>query len=221
MTGAGWPHPFDLLPFLLEGLRVTCRLTVGAALLGTACAVVAGFGKMSRVRAWRWLCAAYVETFRGTSALIQLFWIYFALPRLGIQMTALTAGIVALGLNAGAYGAEVVRGALVAVPKGQLEAARALSFSERQIRWRIVFPQAVPLMLPPAGNLLIELLKNTALVSLITLSELTFQAQILRAATLRTAEIFGVVLVLYFLLARILAFGVGRLERAMAVGQGR
>lgn len=219
MSAPALPRPLDLVPFLLPGVRVTLQLTLGAAALGVVCAVVAGFGRLSRVAPWRWLATAYVETFRGTSALVQLFWFYFALPRLGIEMSALTAGIVALGLNAGAYGAEVVRGAIAAVPRTQVEAARALHFRERQIRWRIVFPQAVRLMLPPAGNLLIELLKNTALVSLITLSELTFRGQVLRSSTLRTGEIFGVVLIIYFVLAQALAFGVRRLERAVAVGR--
>lgn len=211
------PAPFDLLPGLLEGLRVTVRLTLGGALVGIACAIVAGLGKRSSLSPWRWLCVAYVEVFRGTSALVQLFWFYFALPSFGIELSALTAGIAVLGLNSGAYGAEVVRGAIAGVPPGQREAGLALGFSERQIRWRIVFPQAAVLMLPPAGNLLIELLKNSALASMITLGELTFQGQILRASTLRTVEIFALILVLYFLLAQIIGYGVRRLERALAL----
>lgn len=211
------PAPLDLLPPLLDGLRVTIRLTLGGAVVGIACAVLAGVGKRSPLVPWRWLCAIYVEVFRGTSALVQLFWFYFALPRFGIELSALTAGILVLGLNAGAYGAEVVRAAIAGVPAGQREAAMALGFSPRQIRWRIVFPQAALAMLPPAGNLLIELLKNSALASMITLSELTFQGQILRANTLRTVEIFSLILILYFVLAQIMSYGVRRLERALAV----
>jgi polar amino acid transport system permease protein len=209
------PAPLDLLPPLLDGLRVTIRLTLGGALVGIACALVAGFGRMSMVRGWRWLCTGYVEVFRGTSVLVQLFWFYFALPRLGVQMSAPTAGILALGLNLGSYGAEVVRGAIQSVPRGQYDAATALGYSARQIRWRIVFPQAARSMLPPAGNLLIELLKSSALASMITLSDLTFQGQVLRASTLRTFEIFGLVLLLYFALAQLIAYGVRRLERAL------
>src|SRR5690606_242356 len=110
----------------------------------------------------RAVSTAYVELFRGTSVLVQLFFLYFALPHFGLRLTALSAGVAALGLNAGAYGAEVVRGAMAGVPRGQRDAAQALGFSERQIRLRILLPQALPAMLPPAGNLLIELLKNTA-----------------------------------------------------------
>ena len=214
------PAPFDLLPPLAEGLRITLRLTIGGAIVAILCALVAGMGKLSSFAPWRWLCIVYVEVFRGTSALVQLFWFYFALPRLGVELTATTAGVLVLGLNGGAYGAEVVRGAVTAVPHGQSEAGRALGFSERQIRWRIIVPQAIPAMLPPAGNLLIELLKNTALCSMITLADLTFHAQLLRASTLRTVEIFGLVLLLYFAIAQLIAYGVRRLERALAARGG-
>jgi polar amino acid transport system permease protein len=118
-----------------------------------------------------------------------------------------------LGLNIGAYGAEVVRGAILAVPRSQREAAAALGFTPRQTRWRVVVPQALPVIVPPAGNLLIELLKGTALVSLITLGDLTFAAQTLRASTLRTAEIFTLVLVIYFLVAAVLTAGMRWIER--------
>lgn len=212
------PAPLDLLPPLLEGLRVTARLTLGGALIAVVAALLAGLGRTSPVAPLRWLSAVYVEVFRGSSVLVQLFWFYFALPRLGVHMSALTAGVLALGLNSGAYGAEIVRGALLGVPRGQVEAGVALGYSARQIRWRILFPQAARSMLPPAGNLLIELLKNSALASMITLSDLTFQAQVLRASTLRTAEIFALVLLIYFALAQLIAYGVRQLERVLAEG---
>jgi polar amino acid transport system permease protein len=142
--------------------------------------------------------------------------VYFVLPFFGISVEPLVAGIVVLGLNIGAYGAEVVRGAIQAVPAAQWEAAAALNFSTRQTRWRIVIPQALPAMLPPAGNLLIELLKSTALVSLVTLGDLTFVAQTLRADTLRTPEIFSLVLLIYFGVALVMNYGVRRLERRLS-----
>ena len=162
---------------------------------------------------------AYVDVFRGTSALVQLFWVYFALPLLGVRLDAMTAGILVLGLNVGSYGSEVVRGAIQAVPREQYDAAAALNLSERQTMWRVILPQAALAMIPPFGNLFIELLKGTALVSLITLSELTFQGQTLLAATLRSGEIFGLILVLYFLLALMISSGMKRLERRLAVGR--
>ena len=143
-------------------------------------AVVAGVGRLSTRRPLRWLASVYVEVFRGTSALVQLFWFYFVLPLFGLQLPAMLVGIGGAG-SRGAYGAEVVRGAIRAVPPGQREAGVALNFTRGQILRRLVLPQAVPAMLPPAGNLLIELLKNTALVSLVTITDLTFRGQLLRA----------------------------------------
>lgn len=212
------PRPFDLLPFLLAGVSVTVELTLGAAAVACVAALLAGLGRLSRCGPVRWLASFYVEVFRGTSALVQLFWIYFALPLVGLRLGALASGILVLGLNTGAYGAEVVRGAIRAIPRGQHEAALALNLTDAQKMWHVVLPQAVVAMLPAAGNLLIEMLKNTSLVSLITLSELTFRAQILRAETLRTAEVFGLILALYFLLALAMTWGVRALERRCSRG---
>lgn len=215
------PQPLDLLPSLLQGLWITLMLTIGGALLAAVAAFSAGLARLSR-SSWVSVPAlVYIDLFRGTSALVQLFWAYFALPLLGIKLQAMTVGIAVLGLNIGAYGAEVVRGAIRAVPKAQHEAARALNLTERQTLWRIVVPQALPAMLPPFGNLLIELLKSTALVSLITLGDLTFQAQLLRTATLRSAEIFTLVLILYFLVALAITQGVRWLERRLNLGRDR
>lgn len=213
------PPPFDLLPTLLSGLAVTAGLTVGGTIVAAVAAFTAGLAQLSRRWYLRIISIVYIDLFRGTSALVQLFWAYFALPMLGVELSAMATGIWVLGLNIGAYGAEVVRGAIQAVPQEQREAAIALNFTPRQTLWRIIIPQAIPAMLPPFGNLLIELLKSTALVSMITLSELTFQGQMLRASTLRSAEIFALVLVLYFLLAQIIAFIIRRLERKFAVGR--
>lgn len=213
------PAPLDLLPTLVEGALVTLQVAAGAAVLGAVMAVAAGTARLSPLRILRAAAVSYVEVFRGTSALVQLFWFFFALPLLGVDLSAMEAGILALGLNAGAYGAEVVRGAIQAVPKGQWEAAQALGFSRRQTMRRVVLPQALLQMIPPAGNLAIELLKNTALLSMITLQELTFKAQLLRSETLRTVEIFAVVLVLYFILAQAIAFGTRLLENRLAFGR--
>lgn len=201
-----------MLPPLLQGLWVTLQVTAGAAALAVPLALLAGLARLSG-RPWlRWPASVYVEVFRGTSALVQLFWFYYVLPLFGLRLPALLVGIVVLALNAGAYGAEVVRGTIQAVGPGQYEAARALNMGRVQTLCRIILPQAVPAMLPPVGNLLIELLKNTALVSLITISDLTFRGQLLRAETLRTAEIFGLILALYFIVALCITAAVRWLE---------
>lgn len=208
--------PFDLLPPLLDGLWLTLCVFAGGVVVATVCAFLAGLGRRSRDPIVRAVSAVYIEAFRGTSALVQLFWFYFALPiLLGIELDAVATGILVLGLNIGAYGAEVVRGAVESVPRGQFAAAMALNLTRGQAMRYVVLPQAVPIMLPPFGNLLIELLKSTALVSMITVTDLTRAGLFLRDDTLRTVEIFGLLLVIYFVLSLLITTAVRRLERHM------
>src|SRR4051812_15812295 len=173
----------ELVRPLLEGAAVTAKITVLSIALAILVALPVGIARLSTVAPVRWLAGAYVEIWRGTSVLVQMFWFFFALPAFGIQLTAIAAGVLALGLNVGAYGAELVRGAVKAVPRGQVEAAVALNMHGRPRFRGVVLPQAPVALLPPFGNLMIELLKGTALVSLITLSDLTFEAQVLRSST--------------------------------------
>lgn len=210
----------DLLLPLLEGLGVTLQVFAGALVLAVPLALVAGLARLAPWAVVRWSAVVYIEVFRGTSALVQLFWFYYVLPLFGLHLPAVVAGMLVLGLNSGAYGAEVVRGAVQAVPAGQREAALALNLGRWQSLRHVVLPQAVPAMLPPAGNLFIELLKNTALVSLITIADLTFRAQLLRADTLRTVEIFGWVLLLYFGVALLITGATRGLERWLRQRQG-
>lgn len=207
----------EFLPVLFQGLIVTVEITAMAAVLSVIVAFVAAFAKMSHVRWLRWCAAVYIETFRGTSALVQLFWLYFVLPHFGITLPAMAVGVLGLGLNIGAYGAEVVRGAVESVPKRQREAAAALNLSRWQTLRFIVLPQAFLMMLPSWTNLLIELLKATALVSLITLGDLTFKAYQLNQATFRTLEIFTLVLVFYF----VVAMGIAAIGRGLEHRFGR
>ena len=133
----------------------------------------------------------YIEFFRGTSLLVQLFWAYYVLPFFGISLEAFTAGVVALGLNFGAYGAEIVRAGILAVPKGQWEAAHSLNFTPAKRIKRIIIPQIFPIILPPAANLTVELLKATALVALVTVVDLTFEAKQINSITWLSAQCFG------------------------------
>ncbi len=216
LAGAG-----EFLPELLRGTLVTLEVAAGGALLAVAAALVAALARLYGPAPLRWLAVAYVETFRGTSALVQLFWLFFVLPHFGVTLAPITVGVVALGLNIGAYGAEVVRGAIGAVPPGQWEAATALNMDRMQALRRIVLPQAFVRMIPPWGNLFIELLKATSLVSLITLSDLAFKAQQLNQNTLRTAEIFGLVLLIYLAISLAITAGMRALERRAARGLAR
>ncbi|TQS74060.1 ectoine/hydroxyectoine ABC transporter permease subunit EhuC [Rhodobacteraceae bacterium] len=213
----------DYLPVLAQGAWVTVQLTFWSTILGAVVAFGAGLGKLSRSRILRGVCISYIEVFRGTSLLVQLFWLYFALPIVGeaigfnLRMPPVTAGIVALTLNIGAYGAEVVRGAVQAVTVQQYEAARALNFTPRQTLWRVALPQALPEMMPTFDNLAVQNLKDTALVSLITLGDLAMRAEQLRNYTQDSATIYSMALVMYFGMALVLT----TLMRALGAMIGR
>ncbi|GLZ10710.1 ectoine/hydroxyectoine ABC transporter permease subunit EhuC [Actinomadura sp. NBRC 104425] len=211
----------DAYPQLLRGTWTTVQLTVYGAALALVPALVFGLAGTSRHTAVRALNRVYVEFFRGTATLVLMYWLFYALPLVGFRFTPVAAAVLSLGLNVGAYGAEVVRGAVNAVPRAQYEAAVALNFTPWQRMLRVTLPQAVALMLPPFGNLLIELMKGTALVSLITIGDLTFNAQRIRAATGETAATFLVILVVYFAIAQMLQLAVRYAERRVDRMLGR
>jgi polar amino acid transport system permease protein len=198
---------------ILQGALVTIELTVMGSVLALIMAFIAGLGRLSRFFAIRALATTYIEFFRGTSIFVQLFWVYFVLPFAGVTLTPMQAGVLALGLNVGAYGAEVVRGAIKSVPREQYEACIAVNLSRFQRMRHIILPQALPLMLPTFGNNAIELLKGTAVVSLISLTDMTFQAQVVRAQTGSTLIPFGTILILYFAMSWIISLLMRRLER--------
>ncbi|WP_312929462.1 ectoine/hydroxyectoine ABC transporter permease subunit EhuC [Stutzerimonas nitrititolerans] len=213
----------ELLPLLLEGAWVTVQVTFFGSLLAIAVALIAAFGRLSPIAPLRWLAIAYIELFRGSSLLVQLFWLYFVLPMppFNISLSAFQVAVIGLGLNIGSYGAEVLRGAIRSVHEGQHEACHALNMTPLTRMRRIILPQALLAAIPPGTNLLIELLKNTSLVSLITLSDLAFRARQLDQATLMTLEIFGLALLMYFVLAQIINFSMRALERRLARGRMR
>ncbi|MFC2967530.1 ectoine/hydroxyectoine ABC transporter permease subunit EhuC [Acidimangrovimonas pyrenivorans] len=188
----------------VDGTLITVGQFFLAAIVAIALALLAGLMKLSRNWLLKGVAVVYIEIFRGTSLLVQLYWIFFVLPLFGLTLEKFTAGFVAVGMNLGAYGAELVRGGIQSVPKGQWEAAYALSMSPAKRMWRIILPQALINMLPPWGNLLIELLKGTALVSLISVTDLMFQAKQINGTTFLSAQAFGTALIIYYVLARLL-----------------
>lgn len=211
----------EFLPGLLEGALVTVQITIGGSLLAVLMAFIAALAKMYGPAPLRWLAVGYIEVFRGTSALVQLFWLFFVLPHFGLTLDPMPVAILALGLNVGAYGAEVVRGAIGAVQRGQWEAATALNMTRATALRRIIVPQALIRMIPPWGNLFVELLKATSLVSLITISDLAFKAQQMNQTTFRTLEIFSIVLVFYLAIASIITVAMRTLEDRVAAGIAR
>lgn len=207
---------------IISGTLVTILLTVLAALLAMAIALAAGLMRMAPSLLVRSVATVYIEIFRGTSLLVQLYWIFFVLPLFGITLEKFTAGFVAVGMNLGAYGAELVRGAILSVPKGQWEAALALNMSPAKRMWRVILPQALLIMLPSWGNLMIELLKGTALVALIAVADLMFQVKQINGTTFMSVEAFGTALIIYYVLARFMLTPFMRwLERFMMRKLGR
>jgi polar amino acid transport system permease protein len=187
----------------VDGTIITVEQTIFAIFLAVVIALVMALMKMSPFFFLRWPAIAYIEVFRGTSLLVQLYWIFFVLPLFGLSLEKFTAGFIAVGMNLGAYGAELVRGGIQSVPKGQYEACTALNLPPVARFRRIIFPQALLIMLPPWGNLLIELLKGTALVSLISVTDLMFESKQINASTFLSVQAFGTALIIYYILARV------------------
>jgi polar amino acid transport system permease protein len=199
-------------PLLLEGLKVTLAIYACAAVVSVTFAVFAGLVRFAGPAWLRWPVGAVVEFLRGTSCFVQLFWCFYALPMLGVTLSPLVTSVIVLGLNSGSFGSEVVRGALEAVPKGQTEAARSLSYSPFRIFVHVLAPQAARIAIRPAGNLLVDLLKLTPLTSLVTVSDLTRNAMIMRTQTGSTLVTLLVIFAIYFLLASLIYAAMNRLE---------
>ena len=174
---------WDRMPMILDGVQVTLLATVLGGALALVIAFVFGIAQVSKFMVVRGVARVFVEFFRGTSLVVQLFWLAFVMPQLpyplGFRLEPLLIGVLALGLNYGAYAAEVVRGSIGSVPKGQYEAISALSLSPARGMFRIVIPQAWALMLPSLSNLWIQLLKGSAIVNTVLLYDLFFQVELL------------------------------------------
>ncbi len=209
------------LPALLKGGVVTLQVSVLAVIVFYASSVLAGIGRSSQVWPVRIFSGIYVELFRGTSLLVQLFWLFYVLPEFGIVLSPMAAGVMAIGLNYGAYGAEVVRGALRAVPRGQVEAGIALNLTKWKRLTRIIFPQAMIIMLPGMGNLTIELVKATSLVSAVTLVDITYASVLQNNLHYRTVEIFTITMLLYYIISQLIRFAFAALEARAARYRGR
>ncbi len=206
-------------PILIQGTITTIELTLASAVLALIISFVVGLARFSSLRIVRVAAIVYLEFFRGTSAIVQMFFMFYVLPLFGVTFPPLLAGILACGLNLGSYGSEVVRSAVLSVSKGQHEAALALNYTNYQRFRYVLIPQAIPVMIPTFGNLLIELLKLTAVASLITISDLTFMSQIIRVQTALTLEPFLVILVIYFIISSVLVWFTKLVERKFSKGR--
>jgi polar amino acid transport system permease protein len=207
------------LPMLWQGAFVTMTITLASIAVGAVLAFVFGIMRVEGGPILSTIALCYTEVFRGTSLLVQLFWFYYALPLVGLSFDPITTGILVLAAHAGGYGAEIVRGALSSVSTQQLEAARALNFSRLQTLFRVSLPQAIVEMMPAFGNLAIETLKLSSLVSLISIADLTFAAQSIRNITLDSTSIYSITLLCYFAMSLVLMVAIRVLERLVRRGQ--
>jgi len=205
-------------PYILGGTGFTLIVCLSSIVLATILAVLGAIARLSSNPILFGAASLYVSLFRGTPLLVQIFFIYFALPQLGIVIPSIPAGILALGLNYGAYMTEIFRAGIQAVPRGQREAAQALGMPERNVMRRIVMPQAFRIVIPAVGNEFIAMIKDSALVSTIAVQELLWRARTVGTQDFNTLQAFLIAALVYWALTIIFTFFQDKLERRMARG---
>jgi polar amino acid transport system permease protein len=205
----------EFLPILLQGVWLTIVVTFGSLVLSTALGMVWALMRVCRVRFLQRLSAGIVNGIRGIPILVQLFYIYFVMPELGVTLTALQASIIGLGIAYSAYQAENFRAGIEAIDKGQIEASESLGMGWALMMRRVVLPQAVKIILPPYGNIMIMMLKDSSQASTITVAELTMKGQLIASSTFKYTSVLTMVAVLYLVMSVPLILFVGWLERRM------
>jgi polar amino acid transport system permease protein len=208
-----WKDAAAFLPILLEGLRLTVIVTLGSLVLSTLLGMVWALMRVSGVRALVWFATGLVNAIRGVPIIVQLFWIYFVLPEFGITLTALQAGIIGLGLAYSAYQSENFRAGIEAIDHGQIEAAQSIGMGWVLTMRRVILPQAVKIILPPYGNTMIMMLKDSSQASTITVAELALKGQMIASSTFKNSTVFTLVALLYLVMSVPLILLVGWLER--------
>jgi len=208
----------QVLPYLLRGAVMTILLTVVSMALALLAGMVLALMRLSRNRKFNLISGAYIEGIRGTPLLVQLFIIYYGLPQYGIRLDAFTAGVLGLSMNYSAYLAEVYRAGILAIDRGQWEAGGSIGLSRTSLLRYIILPQAVRILLPPVGNYFISMLKDSALVSTISIIELMRAAQLRVAITFRAMDIYLLVALIYFLMSYPIALFIRYYERKASRG---
>lgn len=216
---------FDFTPALtdwtalLSGAIVTIEVTISALILSCLLGLLIGIGRLNpQHKGVYGLCSVYLSCFRGTPLLVQLFIWFFGLPRFGILLPAFVCGVVGLGMYSASYVSEIVRGAIQSIDRGQMEAARSLGMSSRQAMLKIILPQAFIRMIPPLGNEFISLIKNSALVSLVTIHDLMHEGQKIISVSYRSLEIYLVIAVIYWIMTTFTTVVLRRVETRMKAG---
>jgi polar amino acid transport system permease protein len=206
-------------PALLRGTGLTIFLTVASFAFALVLGLLLALARLSRRQWYLYAPAqAFVELVRGTPLLVQLFYLYFVLPFVGITMNPIVTGILGLGINYGAYMSEVYRAGIEAIDRSQWEAAHALAMPTPLILRLVVLPQAFRIIVPPMGNYLVSLFKDTAIVATISIQELTFSARLLASQTFEYFAIFTAVLVIYFAISYPASRGAAWVERRLRIG---
>ena len=209
------------LPELLKGAVVTIEVTAAAFVLSGVLGLLVGIIRLNPARRFLYgLATGYVAFIRGTPLLVQLFLLFFGLPQFGILLPAILCGVIGLGIYSGSYVSEVVRGAIQSIDRGQMEAARSLGMSYREAMWEVVLPQAFRRMLPPLGNETIALIKNSALVSLLTIDDVMREGQRIISTSFRALEVYLAVALIYFILTNAATWILRQIEKRMTVERG-
>ena len=208
-----WTESVLFLPILLEGLRLTVIVTIGSMLLSTALGLVWALMRVSGIKSLALFATGLVNLIRGIPIIVQLFYIYFVLPELGITLSAVQAAIIGLGIAYSAYQSENFRAGIEAIDHGQIEAAQSLGMGWVMMMRRVVLPQAVKIVLPPYGNTMIMMLKDSSQASTITVAELALKGQMLASSTFKYSTVFTRVALLYLVMSVPLIVFVGWLER--------
>lgn len=214
--------------FFLEGVGNTLIIAVFTVLFGTILGVLMAMARMSKFKPLKWLATAYIEFFRGTPLMVQLMFIFYGLPMIGVTFPTVSfipdfdrfaAGVVAMSLNSCAYVAEIIRSGIQAVDAGQMEAARCLGFHHREAMALVILPQAVRNILPALGNEFVTIIKESSIVSVISIADLMFRAKGIIAKTYNSLECLAVVAIIYFILTFLGGRLIALMERRMSYGR--
>jgi len=216
-TGFRWGVVWENAGLFWKGAQVTLLVSVVAIVAGLPLGLVVGLARISSIAPLRWAAAAYIEFLRGTPLLVQIFFVVFGLPEVGISLGAFRGAIVALVVNTSAYQAEIIRSGIAAIPSGQMEAALALGMTYGQAMREVVLPQALRLVIPPLTNEFIILIKDSSMVSLIGVLELMGYARVIGTRTFRLFEPFIAVACIYFVMTYSLSLLLQWAERRLAI----
>ena len=194
---AFWRDTVEFLPILMSGVALTIIVTIGSLLLSTVLGLIWALMRVSGIGVLSGLSAGLINVIRGIPIIVLLFYLYFVMPEFGVTMTALQAAILGLGIAYSAYQAENFRAGIEAIDKGQIEAAQAIGMGWWQTMRRVVLPQAVKIVLPPYGNVMIMMLKDSSQASTITVAELALQGKLIASSTFKNTSVFTLVALMY------------------------